>query len=174
MAKISLKDITPVKSINPVECQIGDKIVLVEQYLPLEKKAAMIERIISNSLDDTGFISPMRLEVYFRLEIVRCYTNISITDKMMEQPEKLFDQLAMNKIIGLIFCDMPDEELEYIEQSVHQCAKAVQKYQSSFVGMIKSISKDYDATKLNVDELMQTLDQPDKIGLVKEILEKIG
>lgn len=174
MAKISLKDITPVKSIDPVECQIGDKIVLVEQYLPLEKKTAMIERIISNSIDDTGFISPMRLEVYFRLEVVRCYTNISITDKMMEQPEKLFDQLVMNKIIGAVSCAMPTEEWEHIEKSIHQCAKAVQKYQSSFVGMMKTISKDYDATKLNVDELMQTLDQPEKVGLVKEILEKIG
>ena len=59
-------------------------------------------------------------------------------------------------------------------KSVNKCAKAVQAYQNSFVGVMKAINKDYDATKLNVEELMATLDQPDKVGLVKEILEKIG
>ncbi|MDO4379081.1 MAG: hypothetical protein Q4C64_08165 [Erysipelotrichia bacterium] len=134
----------------------------------------MIERILANSVDETGFISPVRLAVFFRLEVVRCYSNISITDKMMEQPEKLFDQLVMNKVIGAISCGMPTVEWEYIEKSVNKCAKAVQAYQNSFVGIMKTINKDYDATKLNVDELMATLDQPDKIGLVKDILEKIG
>ena len=174
MAKISLKDVTPIKSIPPQEIDINGKKVLVEQYLPLEKKAAMIERILANSVDETGFISPVRLAVFFRLEIVRCYSNISITDKMMEQPDKLFDQLVMNKVIGAVSCGMPTEEWEHIEHSVNKCAKAVQAYQNSFVGVMKTINKDYDATKLNVDELMATLDQPDKIGLVKEILEKIG
>lgn len=174
MAKISLKDLTPIKSIPPQEIEINGKKVLVEQYLPLEKKAAMIERILANSVDETGFISPMRLAVFFRLEVVRCYSNISITDKMMEQPEKLFDQLVMNKVIGAVSCGMPTEEWEDIEKSVNKCAKAVQAYQNSFVGIMKAINKDYDATKLNVDEIMSTLDQPDKIGLVKEILEKIG
>lgn len=174
MAKISLKDVTPIKSIPPQEIDINGKKVLVEQYLPLEKKAAMIERILANSVDETGFISPVRLAVFFRLEVVRCYSNISITDKMMEQPDKLFDQLVMNKVIGAVSCAMPAEEWERIEKSVNKCAEAVQTYQNSFVGVMKTISKDYDATKLNVDELMATLDQPDKIGLVKEVLEKIG
>ena len=174
MSKISLKDVTPIKAIPPQEIEINGKKVLVEQYLPLEKKAAMIERILANSVDETGFISPVRLEVFFRLEVVRCYSNISITDKMMEQPEKLFDQLVMNKVIGAVSCGMPTEEWEYIEKSVNKCAKAVQAYQNSFVGVMKAINKDYDATKLNVEELMATLDQPDKVGLVKEILEKIG
>ena len=174
MAKISLKDVTPIKAIPPQEIEINGKKVLVEQYLPLEKKAAMIERILANSVDETGFISPVRLAVFFRLEIVRCYSNISITDKMMEQPEKLFDQLVMNKVIGAVSCGMPTEEWEHVEKSVNKCAKAVQAYQNSFVGVMKMINKDYDATKLNVDELMATLDQPDKVGLVKEILEKIG
>ena len=174
MAKISLKDVTPIKSIPPQEIEINGKKVLVEQYLPLEKKAAMIERILANSVDETGFISPVRLAVFFRLEVVRCYSNISITDKMMEQPEKLFDQLVMNKVIGAVSCGMPTVEWEHIEKSVNKCAKAVQTYQTSFVGVMKAINKDYDATKLNVEELMATLDQPDKVGLVKEILEKIG
>lgn len=174
MAKISLKDVTPIKSIPPQEIEINGKKILVEQYLPLEKKAAMIERILANSVDETGFISPVRLAVFFRLEVVRCYSNISITDKMMEQPEKLFDQLVMNKVIGAVSCGMPTVEWEHIEKSVNKCAKAVQTYQNSFVGIMKAINKDYDATKLNVEELMATLDQPDKVGLVKEILEKIG
>jgi hypothetical protein len=40
--------------------------------------------------------------------------------------------------------------------------------------MMKTVTNDYDATKLNVEEIMKTLDQPEKVGLVKDILDKIG
>ena len=47
-------------------------------------------------------------------------------------------------------------------------------YLNSFAGMIKNITANYDATKMNVEDIMNTLGDPNQIGLVKDILDKIG
>lgn len=174
MAKISIKDITPIKTIAPKVLKIENKVIEIEQYLPLEKKAKLIESVLGESVDDIGFFSPMRLDTFFKLELMRFYTNLSITDKMLESPEKLFDALEMNGILAQIMDVIPIQEIDALRSCIVKCAESITAYQNSFVGAMKSITKDYDATKLNVEDIMKTLDQPDKIGLVKEILEKIG
>lgn len=174
MAKVNFKNLVPVKNISSEEIQIGDELVIVEKYLPLAKKAELIEWVIRNSIDDTGFASPIRTEVFFKLGIIRYYTNISITEKMLETPDKVFDSLMINNIFHIVLAAIPEEELERIQSGTFKSVKAVQDYTSSFLGVLKNVSQDYDSTKMNVDELMKTLDQPEKVGLVKDILEKIG
>ena len=61
-------------------------------------------------------------------------------------------------------------DLDYVDEAT----ESVVAYLNSFTGVMKRISESYDATKINVDNIMQTLDDPEKIGLVKDILDKIG
>lgn len=174
MAKVSLNSITPVKKVDSVKIKIGEQEVEVLQYLPINDKLALAERVLNMTLDDTGFLNPVRLEVYTYLEIIRTYTNISITDKMMENAPKTYDLLEMNNILVSIVNAIPEEEYNALIGMIEDSAEHTVKYLTSFVGMMKTVSQDYDATKMNVDEIMNTLDNPEKIGLVKDILDKIG
>ena len=174
MAKVSLNSITPIKKIDSVKIKIGEQEIEVLQYLPINDKLALAERVLNMTLDDTGFLNPVRLEVYTYLEIIRTYTNISITDKMMENAPKTYDLLEMNNILVIIVNAIPEEEYNALIGMIEDSAEHTVKYLTSFVGMMKTISQDYDATKMNVDEIMNTLDNPEKIGLVKDILDKIG
>ena len=174
MAKVSLNSITPIKKIDSVKIKIGEQEIEVLQYLPINDKLALAERVLNMTLDDTGFLNPVRLEVYTYLEIIRTYTNISITDKMMENAPKTYDLLEMNNILVSIANAIPEEEYNALIGMIEDSAEHTVKYLTSFVGMIKTVSQDYDATKMNVDEIMNTLDNPEKIGLVKDILDKIG
>lgn len=174
MAKVSLNSITPIKKIDSVKIKIGEQEIEVLQYLPINDKLALAERVLNMTLDDTGFLNPVRLEVYTYLEIIRTYTNISITDKMMENAPKTYDLLEMNNILVSIVNAIPEEEYNALIGMIEDSAEHTVKYLTSFVGMMKTVSQDYDATKMNVDEIMNTLDNPEKIGLVKDILDKIG
>lgn len=174
MAKVSLNSITPIKKIDSVKIKIGEQEVEVLQYLPINDKLALAERVLNMTLDDTGFLNPVRLEVYTYLEIIRTYTNISITDKMMENAPKTYDLLEMNNILVEVVNAIPEEEYNALIGMIEDSAEHTVKYLTSFVGMMKTVSQDYDATKMNVDEIMNTLDNPEKIGLVKDILDKIG
>ena len=174
MAKVSLNSITPIKKVDSVKIKIGEQEIEVLQYLPINDKLALAERVLNMTLDDTGFLNPVRLEVYTYLEIIRTYTNISITDKMMENAPKTYDLLEMNNIFVNIVNAIPEEEYNALIGMLEDSAEHTVKYLTSFVGMMKTVSQDYDATKMNVDEIMNTLDNPEKIGLVKDILDKIG
>lgn len=174
MAKISFNKLTPIKSIDPAIITIGENEITVERYLPMADKAAFVERVLNAVIDDTGFINPMRLDVMFHIELIKTYTNISITDKMMENPSKVYDLLALNHVLSSVLEAIPEEEYEDLMNDVGECAKHTVDYLNSFAGMIKNIVTNYDTTKMNVEEIMQTLDDPEKIGLVKDILDKIG
>lgn len=174
MAKISLSAIAPIKKIDPVTIQINGQDIEVIQYLPTQEKLALVERVLNRTIDDTNFFNPVRMEVYTVIEIINTYTNISITEKMIENAPKTFDTLVMNKIIDAVVEAIPEEEYDTVFDAVEDCAVHITNYLNSIQGVLKTVAQDYDATKMNVDEMMKTLDQPDKVGLLKDILDKLG
>ena len=176
MAKIVLSKVAPKKVTDiPIKTiMINEQEVSLIEYLPSADKASFVERVLNNVIDDTGYVNPMKLDIYFNIEIVKTYTNISITDKMMENPTKLFDTLYVNGIIDTILAEINADEYNDLYNYVGEATESVVAYLNSFTGVMKRISENYDATKMNVDEIMHTLDDPEKIGLVKDILDKIG
>ena len=174
MAKISFNKLTPIKSVDAVTIMIGENEITVEQYLPMVDKAALIERVLNAVIDDTGYVNPMRLEIMFNIEVIKTYTNISITDKMMENPAKVYDMLILNNILGEVLSNIPKDEYEDLFNYVDESACHTVNYLNSFAGIIKNVTENYDATKMNVEDIMNTLDNPEKVGLVKDILDKIG
>jgi hypothetical protein len=92
----------------------------------------------------------------------------------MENPSKVYDLLVLNNILSSILEVIPEEEYEDLMNDVSECGKHTVDYLNSFAGMIKNITANYDATKMNVEEIMNTLGDANQIGLVKDILDKIG
>jgi hypothetical protein len=174
LAKISVNKITPIKQVEPIMITINAYEIEVIQYMHIQDKLAMIERILNWTIDDTGFLNPVRLEVYTVLEIISTYTNINITDKMMENAPKTYDSFMINGVIDAIIEAIPEDEYNAIFDAIEDCAEHTVSYLNSFVGMMKTITEDYGATKMDIESLSNVLDDPDKIGLVKDILEKIG
>lgn len=174
MAKVSLSAIAPIKKIDPVTIQINGQDIEVIQYLPTQEKLALVERVLNRTIDDTNFFNPVRMEVYTVIEIINTYTNISITEKMVENAPKTFDTLVMNKIVDAVIAAIPEEEYDTVFDAVEECALHIVNYLNSFSGILKNSTENYDATRFNLEDIIATLDQPDKIGFVKEVLEKIG
>lgn len=153
---------------------VNEQEIEVMQYMPIQDKLAMIERILNFTIDDTGFLNPVRLEVFTVLEIISTYTNINITDKMMENAPKTYDSLMINGVIDAIIEAIPEDEYNAIFDAIEDCAEHTVNYLNSFVGMMKTVTENYNATKMDVDQIMNDLDDSNKIGLVKDILEKLG
>lgn len=153
---------------------VNEQEIEVAQYMPIQDKLAMIERILNFTIDNTGFLNPVRLEVFTVLEIISTYTNINITDKMMENAPKTYDSLMINGVIDAIIEAIPEDEYNAVFDAIEDCAEHAVSYLNSFVGMMKTVTEDYNATKMNVDEMVNILGDPEQMGLVKDILEKIG
>ena len=174
MAKISLSKLTPVKKVEPKTIVIAEQEIVVEQYLPVQEKMVMLENVLNHTVDETGFFNPTRLEVFFTIYLIKTYTNISITDKMIEEAHKTYDLLEMNSIIDAVIEAIPDNEYETLFEAVETTSQHVSKHITSFAGTMKTVLADYSATKMDVDAISRTLSDPEQIGLVKDVLDKLG
>lgn len=174
MAKISLNKITPVKKIEPIVITIDDQNIEVIQYLPIQDKMEMLEHILNHTIDETGFFNPTRLEVFFTLFMIKTYTNISITDKMIEDAPKTYDLLEMNGIIEKVIQALPSEEYATILEATEATAQHISSHINSFVGMMKTVLADYQTTQMDVDTMTKTLSDPEQIGLIRDVLTKMG
>jgi hypothetical protein len=172
-AKLGLKVNNDVKTF---EWLSGDEVTTVEvkQYLPIEEKLVVISNIINNSIDDNDFYNPVRLEIFTTLEILYAYTNFNITPKMKEDPFKLYDVVLSSGLYEKILEVMPTEEFDRIDVSAHATIRNMYNYKNSALGVIESITSNYEDLNLDASALAGALQDPNNLGLLKDVLAKLG
>lgn len=174
MAKINLKQLITIKATEPVTININNVDITVKQYLPLDEKMELVQRVLNRAVDETGFFSPMRLEVILELEVIRTYTNINITDKMMDDPGKIYDQIENNGIWRDISSTIPWKEYQGLRQAVDDCATAVTSYQTSLLGILKTVNQNYTTTGADVKDLLQELGTIENSDVLKQVLANLN
>jgi hypothetical protein len=146
----------------------------VKSYLPFKDKLDLVSKIINQSIDDNGFYNPMRVKMYMTLEIVYAYTNLSFTDKMKEDPFKLYDILTSTDIYKQIIDVIKSEDIDEIEDNVWESIESIYNYKNSVMGILDNITTDYSNLDLNASEIQKKLADPSNMELLKNILTKLG
>ena len=175
MAKISLTKLNKIKSLEPIDIKIGEETISVVQYLPLEKKLTIMQNIIQQAgNNEEGFYNIVKLTVFYTIEMLRAYTNISFTEKQLEDPQKLYDIIILNKIWDTIKQSIPEDEVNYIWENTCALAREITDYNHSALGILKLAKEDYSDLELDVNDLTNTLTQSENnLNLVKGLLTKL-
>ena len=175
MAKINLTKLNKIKSLDPIDIKIGEEIISVVQYLPLEKKLAIMQNIIEQAgNNEEGFYNIVKLTVFYTIEMLRAYTNISFTEKQLEDPQKLYDIIVLNKIWDTVKQSIPEDEVNYIWENTCALAREITDYNHSALGILKLAKEDYSDLELDVNDLTNTLTQSENnLNLVKGLLTKL-
>lgn len=174
MAKVSLNKIAEKKTAASIEIMINNEPVTIVQYLSTAEKSKLVERITNDVFDASGFASPVRTTVYFDLELVKSYSNINITDKMMETPDKTYDLLVLNNIVQIVKDNIPSDELDCIMTLVYSTINHIENYNTSLVGMFRTITSDENGTARSLEEILQDLQNNNNLELVNKVMEKMG
>lgn len=174
MAKVSLSKITPIKKVNDVVINIGDEQITVKQYLPIDEKVALAERVLNAAIDETNYFSCARLNVYSKIEIIKAYTNINFTDRQLEDAPKLFDLLQLNGIIQTVLNAIPENEYHFIQDMIYDDADRLGKHLNSFVGMMKMIGNNEIASQIDIDNMISDLQTISENSTLKQVIDKIG
>ena len=179
MAKVPFSKLQA--SVNNSEYQLsycnkaGEEIKYeVKHYLPLKDKLDLISNIINYSIDDNGFYNPMRVKLYMTLEVIYAYTNLSFTDKMKEDPFKLYDIVISTGIFNDIINVINDNEWKEIQENVWSTITNIYNYRNSALGILDTLKSDYDLMNLDSTEIQQKLGDPENMQLLKDILDKLG
>lgn len=175
MAKLSFTKLNKIKSLPVKEISIDDQKVLVEQYLPLEEKVNLISSVIEQSGNgEEGFFNIVKLETYYIIEMIRAYTNISFTEKQLEDTTKLYDAIHLNGIWDIVADAIPELERSYIWNNILALAREITTYNNSVLGVLKAISNDRDNLNFDVAEIMKNLNDPEALKLLKGMVDMTG
>ena len=146
----------------------------VKHYLSFKEKLEMITKIINQSVDDNGFYNPMRVKLYTVLEVVYAYTNLSFTEKQKEDPFKLYDLLVSTGIFMDVLKEIADHDWADIQDNIKTTINNIYKYKNSALGILESITTDYSALNLEASNIQEKLANEENLGLLKEVLSKLG
>lgn len=179
MAKVPFSKLQANLKADVIECSYNNKnnepiIFEVKTYLPFEKKLELVSNVINQSIDDNGFYNPMRIDLYLTLEFVYAYTNLSFTDKMKEDPFKLYDLIVSNGINLEVIKNIDEREYEKIRNDVYDTIESIYKYRNSVLGILESVSTDYSNLNLEASEIQQNLNAGNGIELLQQIINKLG
>ena len=146
----------------------------VKHYLPFAEKLELVSNIINKSVDDNGFYNPMRVKFNMVLEITYAYTNLSFTEKMKEDPFKLYDILVSTGIFTDIINVIREKDWKEIQENVWSTINNIYDYKNSVMGILENIKEDYSELDLNATNIQQKLADPENMELLKSVLAKLG
>lgn len=169
LTKLGLKINQEIKTITFNEQEIE-----VKQYLPINDKLTIISNIINNSADEYNFANPVKIKVFIALEIIYNYTNINFTDKQKEDGAKLYDLLHSSGLISAVYEALPYSEREEIANGVYNSITSIYNYKNSVMGILDTISADYNNLNLDATEIQKKIGDPENMALLKDVLTKLG
>lgn len=157
-----------------VSIEYNDNTIEVKQYLPVEEKIALIQRVMESSLNEQGFFNPVHVNTYAALEIFEAYTNITFTEKQKEDKPKLFDLINENGVLDLVIGNIPTKEYSYLLMDIHDMIKSYCDYNNSAIGVLSKVQQDYSDFNFNIDEIQKKIHDPEQLNFVKGVLTKLG
>ena len=146
----------------------------VKHYLPFKEKLELVSNIINKSIDDNGFYNPMRVKMNMVLEVTYAYTNLSFTEKMKEDPFKLYDILVSTGIFEDIVNVIREKDWIEIQDNVWATIKNIYEYKNSVMGILDTVSTDYSNLNLDANEIKETLSDTNNLKLLRDVITKLG
>ena len=170
MAKIGFSKICTKKKPEPKIIKINDIDVSVIQYLPIQEKMNLIERIIAEASDtNLGIFNLVKLKIFYIIYTTETYTNINFTETMMKNIDETYDKIINNNIWDILIDNIPSKELDYLWDSVLTIAQETARYNSSILGILQMISQDYQDINFDIQKLISQVTNSKDLGLIKEI-----
>lgn len=170
-------------SFSKLKCKVDDSVsymnledgvvIEIKNYLPIQEKLALIGRVIEMAHEPTSnYSNPVKTDVYRDIEVVKAYTNISFTEKQLEDTPKLYDTLVSSGLLGNVIQMIPKTEYATIVRGVKDSILAVYAYRNSVLGVLDTISTDYSNLDLSLKDIQNAIANDDSINFVRNMLSE--
>lgn len=138
-ANMKLKVNTQVKTFK-----FGGQDIEVLQYLPARDKYDLLMITLQKSIQN-GAYNEFKLNLYFELNLVYMYTNISFTEKQREDEFKLYDTLKSNGFFELFLQTINEDEYNELFAQLEAIKEASFRNRLSVSSVINQLINDLPA-----------------------------
>ena len=158
MAKITFASMKLKTNMDVKEIQIGDHTIEVKQYLPIEDKNDLVQ-IALQKAEENGIYNEILLDMYFNLNLIYLYTNITFTDKQKEDEAKIYDMLESNGIIDQVIAALPQDEYAELIGYMTEMKKLIMKYRNTAGAVLQSVIQDLPKNAAAAKEIIDQFDK---------------
>lgn len=170
MAKVAYGKLKLQEKSQSIEREWEGNIIEVKEYLPIEELIELVQDIVNSSVDENGYYNPMRINVFLTVKTFFAYTNISITEKQMENIFKVYDALKVSEIYQIV----PIKAYQEVHGYVSELIRSIYEYKNSIYGILDGVSSDYSNLDFDVKKLTESLSDADNLTMLKDVLTKLG
>lgn len=170
MAKLAYSKLKLPTSGDVVPVEWDGFTIEVKNYLPIEEMAVLVQDIVNDAVDENGYYNPIKINMCLTVKTFFAYTNISITEKQMDNMAKVYDSLKISEIYQIVPVECYREVFGYVSESI----KSIYEYKNSVYGILDGISSDYSNLDLDINKLTEGLSNADNLTMLKDVLTKLG
>lgn len=134
----------------------GQKIEVLK-YLPAQDKYDLLMVTLQKSLEGNIY-NEFKLNLYFELNLVYMYTNISFTEKQREDEFKLYDTLKSNDFFELFYEALDENEFNDLFEQICELKATLEKSKASVAGVIANLIEDLPANAEAAAEIVNSFD----------------
>lgn len=173
--KVGLTKLGLKKNTNLISLEWNGQVIEIKEYLSIEDKIGVIERIVNMSLDDNNFANPARIMINTTLEIMFAYTNINFTEKQKEDRLGLYDLFVSSGLWEQVEDRLVEiGELKIINKTVNDVIDEIYKYKNSALGILQAVNEDYSNLDLDATKIQEKISNKENVEFLKTVMDKMG
>jgi len=128
------------------------------QYLPIQDKIDLIDITLQKAKEGKLY-NPIKVDMFFHLNLIYLYTNITFTDKQREDEYKLYDTLQSNGIINQVIAAMDENEYNGLLNMVNEKIENELRYNTTAAAIITKIIDDLPRNAEAAQQIVNSFDK---------------
>ena len=151
-------------SIPKTDFKWGDKLITIYDYLSIENKYDIVMITLQKAFED-GIYNPIKLDMYFHLNLVYMFTDLVFTDEDRADEWKLYDEMKSSGFMDQFLKHINPDEYKEMQEDIEEIAGLVMKYKSSTASVIRSLVDDLPANAEAAQRIVDSF-EPEKYQAV--------
>lgn len=164
MANLNYADLKLKKDISISMFDWNGKTVEVKKYLPVDSVYDIIMITLQKSYED-GIYNPIKLDVYFHLNLIYLYTNLVFTEEEREDEFKLYDELYSSGFIKKFLEFIDSNEYSEMQDNISEIINYNMEYRNSAASVMRKFIDDLPENAATAAKIVENFD-PEKYQAV--------
>ena len=132
--------------------------VEVKKYLPMSDKYDLI-MVALQKAEENGIYNDLLLDMYFHLNLVYLYTNITFTDNQKSDEFKLYDLIESSGLLTMVIEHMELSEYDTLVGYMESIKKDTLTYRNTAGAVLQSVIRDLPKNAQAAKEIVDSFDR---------------
>ena len=138
--------------------KVEDTDIEVQQYLPIQDKIDLIDITLQKAKEGVLY-NPMKVDMFFHLNLIYLYTNLTFTYKQIEDEYKLYDTLQSNGIINKIIAAMDENEYNGLLNMINEKIENELRYNTTAAAIINKLINELPKNVNKAENILNNFDK---------------